>query len=43
MEHHQASRVIGSGTFGCGNAIVEGENFIAENITFENSAPEGSG
>ncbi|KAM1676528.1 hypothetical protein EV1_041583 [Malus domestica] len=37
-----ASRVIGSGTFEYGSAIVEGEDFIAENITFENSAPEGS-
>lgn len=36
----QASRVIGTGTFGCGSVIVEGEDFIAENITFENSAPE---
>ncbi|KAM1460816.1 hypothetical protein ACFXTO_046067 [Malus domestica] len=42
IEHHQASRVIGTGTFGCGSAIVEGEDFIAENITFENSAPEVS-
>lgn len=36
----QASRVIGTGTFGCGSVIVEGEDFIAENITFENNAPE---
>ena len=36
----QAARVIGTGTFGCGTAIVEGEDFIAENITFENSSPE---
>lgn len=36
----QASRVIGTGTFGCGSTIVEGEDFIAENITFENSSPE---
>ena len=36
----QTSRVIGVGTFGCGSVIVEGEDFIAENITFENSAPE---
>ncbi|KAL6287832.1 hypothetical protein ACE6H2_012222 [Prunus campanulata] len=43
IEHHQASRVIGTGTFGCGTTIVEGEDFIAENITFENSSPEGSG
>ncbi|KAG9456902.1 hypothetical protein H6P81_001410 [Aristolochia fimbriata] len=43
IDHHQDSRVIGNGTFGCGSAIVEGEDFIAENITFENSAPEGSG
>ena len=32
--------MIGTGTFGCGTAIVEGEDFIAENITFENSSPE---
>ncbi|XP_077212693.1 pectin methylesterase 31 isoform X2 [Tasmannia lanceolata] len=43
IQHHQVSRVIGTGTFGCGSTIVEGEDFIAENITFENSAPEGSG
>lgn len=43
IDHHQAARVIGTGTFGCGTAIVEGEDFIAENITFENSSPEGSG
>lgn len=43
IEHHQASRVIGTGTFGCGSAIVEGEDFIAQGITFENSAPKGSG
>lgn len=36
----QAARVIGTGTFGCGTVIVEGEDFIAENITFENSSPE---
>ncbi|KAK8941678.1 Pectinesterase 31 [Platanthera guangdongensis] len=41
--HHQASRVIGTGTFGCGSLIIEGEDLIAENITFENSAPQGSG
>ncbi|KAF1863033.1 hypothetical protein Lal_00018878 [Lupinus albus] len=35
--------VIGTGTFGCGTTIVEGGDFIAENITFENSSPEGSG
>lgn len=35
--------MIGTGTFGCGSVIVEGEDFIAENITFENSAPQGSG
>ena len=32
--------MIGTGTFGCGSVIVEGEDFIAENITFENSSPE---
>jgi hypothetical protein len=36
----KTSRVIGTGTFGCGTVIVEGEDFIAENITFENSAPQ---
>lgn len=36
----QASRLIGTGTFGCGTVIVEGEDFIAENVTFENSAPQ---
>lgn len=40
IDHHQAARVIGTGTFGCGTVIVEGEDFIAENITFENSAPQ---
>lgn len=40
IEHHQAARVIGTGTFGCGSVIVEGEDFIAENVTFENSAPQ---
>nr|ABG66073.1 Pectinesterase family protein, expressed [Oryza sativa Japonica Group] len=43
IKHSQSSRVIGTGTFGCGTIIVEGEDFIAENITFENSAPQGSG
>lgn len=36
----QGARLIGTGTFGCGSTIVEGEEFIAENITFENSAPQ---
>lgn len=36
----QHARVIGTGTFGCGTTIVEGEDFIAENITFENSSPQ---
>nr|GMD83898.1 pectinesterase 31 [Ipomoea batatas]GMD93622.1 pectinesterase 31 [Ipomoea batatas] len=40
IDHHQPSRIIGTGTFGCGSIIVEGEDFIAENVTFENSAPE---
>lgn len=43
IDHHQGARLIGTGTFGCGSIIVEGEEFIAENITFENSAPQGSG
>lgn len=36
----QPSQVIGTGTFACGSVIVEGEDFIAENVTFENSSPE---
>ena len=36
----QGARLIGTGTFGCGSTIVEGEEFIAENITFENSTPQ---
>ncbi|XP_004491847.1 pectinesterase 31-like [Cicer arietinum] len=43
IDHHQPARVIGTGTFGCGSTIVEGEDFIAENVTFENSSPQGSG
>ncbi|KAH9311469.1 hypothetical protein KI387_026504, partial [Taxus chinensis] len=35
--------VIGTGTFGCGTVIVAATDFIAEGITFENSAPQGSG
>uniref|UniRef100_A0A0C9S8D0 Pectinesterase n=1 Tax=Wollemia nobilis TaxID=56998 RepID=A0A0C9S8D0_9CONI len=43
IEHHQASCVIGTGTFGSSTMIVEGEDFVAEGITFENAAPQGSG
>ncbi|KAL9275408.1 Pectinesterase 31-like protein [Drosera capensis] len=43
ISHHQSARVIGTGTFGCGSVIVEGEDFIAENVTFENAAQQGSG
>ncbi|KAL0717944.1 hypothetical protein Bca4012_067266 [Brassica carinata] len=43
IDHHQEARVIGKGTFGSGTVIVEGDDFIAENITFENSSPQGSG
>nr|QIR83188.1 pectin methylesterase 30 [Cunninghamia lanceolata] len=43
INHHQDESVIGSGTFACGSVIVEGSDFIAEEITFENSAPQGSG
>ncbi|WVZ58940.1 hypothetical protein U9M48_009155 [Paspalum notatum var. saurae] len=42
INHPLPSSAIGTGTFGCGTFIIEGEDFIAENITFENSAPEGS-
>ncbi|KAL1291528.1 hypothetical protein HN51_060052 [Arachis hypogaea] len=43
IQHPKGEKVIGGGTFGCGSTIVEGEDFIAENITFENSSPQGSG
>lgn len=36
----QAPSVIGTGTFACGSVIVEGEDFIAENLAFENAAPQ---
>ncbi|KAJ8433120.1 hypothetical protein Cgig2_023078 [Carnegiea gigantea] len=36
-------KLIGTGTFGCASVIGEGQDFIAENVTFENSAPRGSG
>ena len=36
----QEARVIGKGTFASGTVIVEGDDFIAENITFENSSPQ---
>ncbi|CAN6283173.1 unnamed protein product [Urochloa humidicola] len=38
IKHSQPSSVVGEGTFGCATFIIEGEDFIAENITFENSA-----
>ncbi|OAE35133.1 hypothetical protein AXG93_4461s1120 [Marchantia polymorpha subsp. ruderalis] len=51
IQHHQAClslfslpshapSVIGTGTFACGSVIVEGEDFIAENLAFENAAPQ---
>ncbi|KAG4914623.1 hypothetical protein JHK87_052180 [Glycine soja] len=40
IHHHQDAKVIGTGIFGCGTIIVEGGDFIAENITFENSSPQ---
>ncbi|GAB2273539.1 Pectinesterase 31 [Dionaea muscipula] len=43
IDHHQTSSLIGTGTFGSGSVIVEAEEFIAENITFENSSPQGFG
>lgn len=43
IHHYLDAKVIGTGTFGCGSTIVEGGDFIAENITFENSSPQGSG
>ncbi|KAE8721228.1 Pectinesterase 31 [Hibiscus syriacus] len=46
-EHHlvdyfRPMRVIGKGTFASGSAMVVGDDFISENVSFENSAPEGS-
>jgi pectinesterase len=43
IQHDQSPTIIGIGTFACGSVIVEGEDFIAQNITFENAAPQGSG
>ncbi|MED6148905.1 Pectinesterase 31 [Stylosanthes scabra] len=43
IQHHKGEKEIGGGTFGSGSTIVEGDDFIAENITFENSSPQGSG
>ncbi|KAH7431317.1 hypothetical protein KP509_08G042600 [Ceratopteris richardii] len=43
IKHPLASSIIGTGTFGSGTVIVEGEDFIAQGITFENAAPKGSG
>ncbi|KAH7372593.1 hypothetical protein KP509_17G012300 [Ceratopteris richardii] len=43
INHHHTSEIIGTGTFACGTVIVEGEDFIAQGITFENSSPKGSG
>ncbi|MCO5588019.1 hypothetical protein L7F22_041973 [Adiantum nelumboides] len=40
VKHHQRSEVIGTGTFACGTVIVEGEDFIAQGLTFENSTPK---
>uniref|UniRef100_A0A0A9CZQ2 Pectinesterase catalytic domain-containing protein n=1 Tax=Arundo donax TaxID=35708 RepID=A0A0A9CZQ2_ARUDO len=31
------------GTFGSATVIVEGDDFIAENVIFKNSAPQVSG
>lgn len=43
IQHHQVAAVIGTGTFASGTVIVEGQDFIAQGITFENSSPQGSG
>lgn len=39
LNDSQDQSVIGTGTFVCGTVIVEGSDFIADGITFENSAP----
>ncbi|KAL4567949.1 hypothetical protein LXL04_023545 [Taraxacum kok-saghyz] len=41
-EQKKADKKHLSRTFGCGSAIIEGDNFIAENVTFENNAHEVS-
>lgn len=43
IQHHQVASVIGTGTFASGTVIIEGEGFIAQGITFENAATQGSG
>lgn len=43
ITHPQDEKIIGTGTFGCGSVIVEGTDFIAQGVAFENSAPQGSG
>lgn len=37
---HQSSKVIGTGTFSSATVIVEGGDFIAENVIFKNPAPQ---
>ncbi|PUZ42636.1 hypothetical protein GQ55_9G598200 [Panicum hallii var. hallii] len=42
IKHTQSSEVIGTGTFSA-TVIVEGDDFVAENVIFKNSAPHVSG
>ncbi|KAG2554460.1 hypothetical protein PVAP13_9KG607501 [Panicum virgatum] len=43
IKHTQSTEVIGTGTFSSAAVIVEGDDFIAENAIFKNSAPQVSG
>ncbi|XP_039779773.1 pectinesterase 31-like isoform X4 [Panicum virgatum] len=40
IKHTQSTEVIGTGTFSSAAVIVEGDDFIAENAIFKNSAPQ---
>nr|CAB3496951.1 unnamed protein product [Digitaria exilis] len=41
--NNQSSEVTGTGTFSDATVIVEGDDFIAEDVIFQNSAPQVSG
>ncbi|XP_066357628.1 pectinesterase 31-like [Miscanthus floridulus] len=43
IKHTQSSQEIGTGTLNSATIIVEGDDFIAENVIFKNSAPQMSG
>ncbi|CAN6302136.1 unnamed protein product [Urochloa humidicola] len=43
IKHTQSSKVIGTGTSSGATVILVGDDFIAENVIFKNSAPQVSG